>query len=284
MFLNLKTFASPQLPDYIIYKGDTLATYSLILEQYFQIQGKDEQGKLFGLSFRDGATFNCWRGYQAIYKIDNDSLFLVDIISCGERQNGKIDKLASSDKMKSIFKSKLINDRVYINWFSGDMKFPLSNKVLRWDGVFYRIYEKETVIDIIYGRVLKIENVENYIHNSKSIDRKNKDKISDILFNKIKKVKWINVDSIDCSEKYLVTIGNDGKVSKVTMLGYESQDTIDKYWERNEYYYCINTVLSSLKKLQFDILKDKGKPISEDIYIEIWFDEKKGKIKNRTHL
>ena len=282
-FFTLGTFASPQSPDYIIYKGDTLATYTLILEQYFQMQGKAEQGKLFGLSFRDGATFNCWRGYQAIYKIDNDSLFLVEIISCGERRNGKINEVASTDKMKSIFNDKFINDRVYINWFSGDMKFPLTNKVLRWDGVFYRIYEKETVIDIAYGKVLKMENVDNYIHTPKAIDRKSKDKISDILFKKIKKAKWINVDSIDCSEKYLVTIGNDGKVSKVTMLRYESQDSIDKYWERNEYDYCINSVFSSLKKLQFDILKDKGKPISEDIYIEIWFDEKKGKIENWTH-
>lgn len=280
---TLGAFASPQSPDYIIYKGDTLATYTLILEQYFQLQEKADQGKLFGLSFRDGATFNCWRGYQAIYKIDNDSLFLVDIISCGERRNGRIDKAASIEKIKSIFKDKFINDRVYIDWFTGDMKFPLTNKVLRWDGVFYRIYEKETVIDISYGKVLKMENVDNYIHNPKAIDRKNKDKISDILFKKIKKTKWIDADSVDCSEKYLVTIGNDGKVTKVTMLGYQSQDTIDKYWERNEYDYCINTMLSSLKKLQFDILKDKGKPISEDIYIEIWFDEKKGRIENWTH-
>ena len=84
---TLRTFASPQSPDYIIYRDDTLATYTLILEQYFQLQGRADQGKLFGLSFRDGATFNCWRGYQAIYKIDRDSLFLVDIISCGERRN-----------------------------------------------------------------------------------------------------------------------------------------------------------------------------------------------------
>lgn len=280
---TLRTLASPQSPDYIIYKGDTLATYTLILEQYFQLQGKDEQGKLFGLSFRDGATFNCWRGYQAIYKIDNDSLFLVDIISCGERRNVQIDKAASAEKMKSIFKNKFINNRVYIDWFSGDMKFPLTNKVLRWDGVFYRIYEKETVIDIDYGKVLKMENVDNYVHNPKAIGRKNKDKVSDILFKKIKRTKWINADSIDCSEKYLVTIGNDGRVSKVIMLGYQSQDTIDKYWERNEYDYCINTMFNSLKKLQFDIIKDKGKPISEDIYIEIYFDDKKGKIENWTH-
>lgn len=185
--------------------------------------------------------------------------------------------------MKEIFGGNFIGGRIYINWFSGDLNFPLSNKVLRWDGVFYTIYEKETVISIVFGKVINMENIENYVDNPKAIDRKNKDKISDILFKKIKKAKWINIDSIDCSEKYLVTIGKDGKVSKVTMLGYQSADSIDKYWKRDEYNYCINTIFSALKKLEFDIIKDKGKPISEDIYIEIWFDEKKGKIENWTH-
>lgn len=279
--------ASPQMPDYIIFKGDTTTTYNLILEQYLQRHDTTKTEQLFGLSFRNSTngtfSFNCWRGYQAIYKIDNDSLFLVDIINCGERRNGTIDKVASFKKMKEVFGDNLINDRVYINWFSGYLNFPLTNKVLRWDGVFYKIYQKETVVNIAFGKILSIEKVENYVDNSKAIDRKSKDKISDILFKKIKKGKWINVDSIDCSEKYLVTIGKDGKVSKVIMLGYQSQDSNNKYWERNEYDYCINTIFKSLNKLQFDIIKDKGQPISEDIYIEIWFDEKKGKIENWTH-
>ena len=284
---TFQLFASPQMPDYIIFKGDTIATYNLILEQYLQKHDTATKESLFGLSFRNSVTGNvltsCWRGYQAIYQIDNDSLFLVDIINCRERRNCKINKTASIEKMKSIFNKNLINDRVFINWFSGDLNFPLNNKVLRWDGVFYTIYEKETVINIAFGKILNMEKVENYIDNPKAIDRKNKEKISAILFKKIKKAKWINIDSIDCSEKYLITIGKDGKVSKVTMLRYQSSDSIDKYWERTEYNYCINTIFNSLKKLAFDIIKNKGNPFSEDIYIEIWFDDKKGKIKDRTH-
>ena len=286
-FSAFRLFASPQMPDYIIFKGDTIATYNLILEQYLQRQEKTESEKLFGLSFRNSSngeiSFNCWRGYQAIYIIDNDSLFLVDIISCGERRNGKIDKTASIEKMKGIFGDNVVNGRVYINWFSGDISFPLTNEVLRWDGVFYKIYEQETVISIAFGKILNVEDVNNYVDNPKAINRKDKSKVSNILFKKLKKVKWLNIDSIDCSEKYLVRIDKDGKVSKVTMLEYQSADSIDKYWERDEYNYCVNTILNSLKKLKFDIIKDKGKPIPEDIYIEIWFDTKKGKIENWTH-
>lgn len=274
------------MPDYVIFKGDTLATYNLILEQYLQARDTGAREQLFALSFRESLSgsfsLNCWRGYQAIYKIENDSLFLVDIINCGER-NGIIDKAASIEKMKVIFGDNVINDRVYSFWFSGALNFPLNNNIIRWDGVFYKIYEKETVIAIAAGKILNMENVDNYVDNPKGINRRDKDKISDLLFKKIKKAKWIDIDSIDCSEQYLVTIGKDGKVSNITMLEYQVQDSIDKYWERNEYDYCINTLFNSLRKLQFDVIKDKGKPISEEIYIEIWFDDKKGKIENWTH-
>lgn len=143
------------------------------------------------IAHHDGATTNCWRGYQAIYKIENDSLFLVDMINCGERRSGKIDTAASAKKMKTIFKGKVENGEVYIDWFSGDISFPLKsldNKVLRCDGVFYTIYEKETVINISNGKVLKIENVENYEDEPKALDRRDKDKVSDIFLKQLQKL------------------------------------------------------------------------------------------------
>ncbi|MEJ5961458.1 hypothetical protein [Pedobacter immunditicola] len=89
---SLSTFASPQMPDYIIYKNDTIATYNLLVEQYLQKQEPGVQQQLFGLSFRDGSSFSCWRGYQAIYKIENDSLFLAEIIDCGSLRKTLLDK------------------------------------------------------------------------------------------------------------------------------------------------------------------------------------------------
>lgn len=266
------------MPDFIIYKKDTISTYNLILEQYLQRLDSTQTEKLFGLSFRNGSTFNCWRGYQAIYKIENDSLFLTDIINCGE--HGKLNKSLSLEKMKNIFGDRVRNNKVYINWFSGDINFPITNKLLRWDGVFYKIYEKETVINVLNGRVFKIENVENYIKKPNSIDRKNRDKISNILFKKLKKVKWENTDKFDCSEKYLITIDENGKVSQVNMR-YQTQEEIDEYYEKNEYTYCINTIYNALKELKFDIILNKGKPFSENIIVEIFFDDKKG-IENWT--
>jgi hypothetical protein len=275
--LRFQTFASPQMPDYIIFKGDTLVTYNLILEQFFQKQQKADRGKLFGLSFHDGSSFNCWRAYQAIYKIDNDSLFLVDIIKCGELRNGKIDKAASAEKMTAIFNDKMVNGRVYISWFSGEINFPLNSKMLRWDGVFYKIYEREKVFSISIGKVLNIEDVENYVDDPRRINRRDKKEISEILFNKLKKTKWKTAENFDCSDEYLVTIDRNGNVSKVRMLN--TDEEIEKYYEKDEYSFCINNMFNALKSLKFDIIKDKGKPMAEDIYIEIWVDDD-GEIKN----
>ena len=281
IILPLRLLASPQMPDYIIYKNDTIPTYNLILEQYLQKNEKFNSEKLFGLSFRNGSFFNCWRGYQAIYKIENDSLYLTNIINCGEIRNKNLNKSLSLEKMKTIFGEKVINSKVYINWFSGILNFPLNNKLLRWDGVFYKIYEKETIIEITNGKIIKSENVENYLKRPNSLSRKNKEKISDILFRKLKKVNWKNIEKLDCSEKYYVTIDKDGKVSKVNMQ-YKTNEEIEKYYDKNEYNFCINTIYTALKNLKFDIISDKGKPISEDIYIEIFFDSENGKIENWT--
>ncbi|NRF39289.1 hypothetical protein [Pedobacter foliorum] len=278
---SLNIFASPQLPDYIIYKNDTIATYNLLIEQYLQKHEQGPREQLFGLSFRDGGSFNCWRGYQAIYKIENDSLFLADIIDCGSLRKTLIDKRTSLKKMHLIFGDRLINGKVFINWFSGDLNFPLTSKIVRWDGVFSTIYEEEKILNISNGNVSNIENVNNYVDDPKAINREYKVKISDILFKKLKGIKWKTSDDCDCSEKYLITIDEYGKVSEINMHRYESGEKIDPQ-ERKENDYCTGTMLKALKSLRFDIIKNNGKPISEDIYLEIWVDDN-GKIENWTN-
>ncbi|MBB6460130.1 hypothetical protein [Flammeovirga kamogawensis] len=278
-FWATETIASPQMPDYVIYDNDTIATYNLILEQYLQRLDSTETEQLFGLTFRDGASFNCWRGYQAIYKIENDSLFLADIINCGELRNGQIDKNQSVMKIKSIFGKKVKNSKVFINWFNGFINFPLTNKVLRWDGVFFTIFEKEKVITFSNGFVENVEDFDNYIDDPKRIDRRDKSEISNFLFKKLKRAKWKNPDEFDCSESYFVTINKKGIVSKVRMV--LSDEEIDEYYEPDEYNFCIDKIMTALKDLKFDVIMNKGKPISEDIYIEI-FIEDNGKIENWT--
>lgn len=279
-FWSSGLLGSPQTPDYIIIKGDTIPTYNLLLESYLQKLDTVEAQRLFGLAFRDGASTNCWRGYQAIYLLQNDSLFLVDIINCGALRNKTMDKLESLKKMRTIFGAAVRQNRVFINWFSGVINYPIDNSILRWDGVFYTIYERETIVSIDFGKVNAVRDVKNYEDIPNGIDRRDKDKVSKILFKQLKKARWKNSEEYDCSTKYLVTINENGIVSKVRML--YSDDEIQKYYDKEEYDYCLSKMYNSLKTLKFDIIKDKGVPIAEDIYIEIWVEDN-GKLENWTY-
>ncbi len=275
-------FASPQLPDYLIYKGDTLPVYNLILEDYFSKINKSDQGDLFGLKFRDGASFNCWRGYQAIYEIDNDSLFLTHILSCWEL-NDKRDSLdinESNKRLDNIFLDKVKNNRVFIDWFSDKISIP-NGKLLRWDGVFYKIFENEILVSIDKGKVIETKELENYHDNPKRIDRRFNDTISSVIFNELKNIRWRNTDIFDCSESYLITIGEKGKVSSVVMSEYQTKEEIKEFWDKREYNYCIRKIKSELKDLQFDIINHRGEPYIEKVYIEIWIEDD-GKIENWT--
>ncbi|WP_019943582.1 hypothetical protein [Dyadobacter beijingensis] len=275
---SLVVFASPQIPDYIVYGKDTVQTYNLILERYLQRHDTIKTDQLFGLSFRDGANFNCWRGYQAIYGIQNDSLFLVAIISCGELKNGKFNRSQSIDKISSIFGRRFENGKVFIDWFDGNISFPLSNKVLRCDGIFNTTFEKEKVLLISKGLLTKIEEVSNYVDSRNGIDRRDKEKIPDIIFKELKK-KWKNQKEFDCSDKYVVTIDSNGYISEVKMR--YSEQEIEKYYEMTEYKFCIDKLFKALRALKFDVIRDKGQPVSEDIYLEIWIDDN-GKLENWT--
>ena len=289
LFLSKISFASPQVPDYLIYKNDTISIYNLILEKYFEQIKKSDNGKLFGLSFRESSTLNCWRGYQAMYVIENDSIFLENIFDYGELYSlyGKrnvIDPkriLASKGKMKLIFKNKIEKGRVFIDWLREDISVR-NGKLLRWDGVFYKIFEQEILFKIKNGRIAKMKEIENYIDHPKKINRRYKDTISKIIFQELKKLDWKKLDEMECSEEYTIIIGENGKIKGVSMTAYKEEE-IDEMWERKEYNSCIQNILNGLKKLKFDVIKQKGKRITEKVYLELWYEEKTGKLENWTN-
>jgi len=273
--------SSPQVPDYVIYKRDTIPVYNLILEQYFETKNISGQGSLFGLKFREGASLNCWRGYQAIYLIENDSLFLKEIINCGGHYNkNSLNQEDSKKRMKEIFKEEFDGDKVFLGWYSGGFSLP-NGELLRWDGVFHKIYDKEILIEIDKGKVKHTSDISNYEDDPERINRRYRDTISNVIFKELETIKWKSVDKFDPSEKYLVTIGKNGEVNKVSMPGFKTKAEINEYWEKGEYNYCITTIYNALKNLKFDIVKMQGQPIEEDVYIEIWLGDN-GKLENWT--
>ncbi|WP_109301208.1 hypothetical protein [Aquimarina sp. AU474] len=280
-FLQNVNASSPQVPDHIIFKGDTIPVYNLLVEKYFDKLKKSDNGELFGLKFREGSATFCWRGYQAIYEISNDSLFVKHIIYCGELFDGnKIDIQESNKRLYEFFKDKVNNNKVFVDWYSGNLNLPKEN-LLRWDGVFHKTFEKELSIDIKNGVITSVSEIENYIDDSNRINRKYRDTISKVLFNELYKLNWNNKKDFDCSEKYIITIGKNGEVSEVIMPEYQTKEEIKEFWNRNEYNYCLKAIRKGLRKLKFDILKMDGKPVEEKVYLEIWVEDD-GKLEEWT--
>lgn len=260
----------------------------MLVEKYLQTR-KDDKGRLFDLSFRNsidgtvGTSLNCWRGYQAIYKIENDSLFVSAIIDCHSLE---YKKEVPKNYIRELFGEKVKNGKVFVDWHSGNISFPVKrkdNKEIRWDGVFERTFMHETAIKVEDGKVIEISEQQNYIDLKSGIDRLERDSISNVLFNSIKEYKWTKLDKFDCGERYTVVIGKKGKVTNVVMTDYQTEELIKEYWDtKREYNHCVKSVKKALSELQFDILKRKGEPTEEKVYIEIWFKED-GTIENWTN-
>jgi hypothetical protein len=169
--------------------------------------------------------------------------------------------------MKNIFKNKLINHKVFIDWLTDYISLP-QGKLLRWDGVFYRSFESETLIRVHQGIVKKSILIQNYTDSPDKLNRRYGDKVSDIFFNKIKVLDWAKLNECSCDENYIITIGKNGKITKIQMSAFKPKD----------YKYCIKTLFNSLRSFRFDFIKKKGKRISENIYLDLFYNTEEKKL------
>lgn len=217
--VNLK--ASPQAPDYLIIGNDTVPLYQLILEDYLHsIEQQTDSTSLFGFSFRDDfgygrASTNCWRGYQAVYSLENDSLFLKYIIPCNSlRKLDANDINNSNEQIQKLFQEKVKNNKVFINWLSSEFTIP-KGKPIWWDGIFTTIYDKEELYSIRKGILVDKHIINNYQKVKGGISRK-KQEMSKAIFGEIKKLNWKRLDDeFFCADTYCLEIDSRGKVINV---------------------------------------------------------------------
>lgn len=107
-----KTFATSQIPDRIIYNGDTLYTYSNPLELLYD---NDSIRPNFFVEKQGCISSDCCRGYQAEWTIKDNQLFLTGIYSCCFRDdNIKAD-------LHQLFGEKYINGKVKADWVNGNI-------------------------------------------------------------------------------------------------------------------------------------------------------------------
>lgn len=274
-----KLEASPQAPDYIIIGNDTLPLYHLILEDYLHsIEQTTDSNNLFGFSFRNDFGYgitstNCWRGYQAVYILENDSLFLKDIIPCNSLRELCVDDINNSnEQMRKVFKERFKNNRVFIDWYSNDFAIP-KGKPIWWDGIFTTLYDKEKIYSVRKGILIDNHIVSNYIKVKGGISRKEKE-MSKAVFREIKKLNWKKLDDeFFCDDRYCLEIDSKGKVINVEKNNYGVQLDEDDI-------YCQDIIKNQLKNLQFDIILYHGRPFNDKFCIQIFYDSTKRKLEN----
>lgn len=265
--------ASRQPPDILLYKGDTIALFKLLVEEYLQARNEPENGRLFGLSFRDSLGTACWRGYRAVYKIENDSLFLVYMIDCYDRyEKGQtINDSASQKRIATLFGDRFRNGRVFIDWFSGKLPLP-GKRLLRWDGILERNYYTERLLVISNGLFHKERVVQNYVDRRRGISRdlpENKwtyvpTPVTDTVFALLRTKAMQKWEECICDMDFRIIINARGRIRKVHLQALddpkENQD-----WE-DELRPCINKMLRVFRKLRFDIVRWHGDPWEETIF------------------
>lgn len=112
VLFSVTVFATEQTPDVLIYKSDTIFIETYPFENLMNSDSLIRK-RIFGDSDEYCISSGCWRGHVATWIIENDSLFLIDLID-GCEENKFI--------LQDVFnKEKVINNKVFADWFTGDL-------------------------------------------------------------------------------------------------------------------------------------------------------------------
>lgn len=224
LIISINLFGTAQIPDILIYKGDTVSLFSCPLYS-FPNQDLVSPKNMFGSK---GCFYTgCWRNYIATWEIIDDKLFLTKIKNACYPTDGKY--VAASYKegtdtlgreladLKSLFPHSFQNGKVFADWVSEKLLSP-KGKILFYvhDG-FESIFEKEIEF-----------TVENGIISSTLENDNSKTRISKYSTNNKLLINFIegNIDFTNVPEPAerirvivrIVSSNDEGKIDSVMVL------------------------------------------------------------------
>jgi hypothetical protein len=147
----VKIFATAQIPDLLIYKGDTLMLYANPLELLPNVDSL--RNKMFGPKVF-GSTA-CWRGYQAEWIVVNQELFLTAIYSCSYK-----DDRPKAD-LKQLFGEKYKEGKVRADWVTAKMIAPKGKRLYYVHMGYESLYEFENEFQFKKGKLLQVTIYDN---------------------------------------------------------------------------------------------------------------------------
>jgi hypothetical protein len=156
VLLPVPVQATAQIPDQIIYDGQTLPLFSNPLATFLA------RNKALPTVFEEGFhTTACQRGYVATWEIRDRMLYLKKI----EKEyviDGTEEMEWREIPLTLIFPDT--SGPVPADWYSGILRIPLGKRLLYVHSGYASIYEKELHMEITSGMVREILEIDNRNH------------------------------------------------------------------------------------------------------------------------
>lgn len=268
LLLSTKGFSTAQVPDYLLYSGDTLALFSNPLKSYLERNNIEEVPGLKGCN-----STACWRGYKAFWELKNDSLFLQRITSCHNDCG-----FPTKDANLSLLFDNYNGNPIFADWVKEILISPQGRLIKYVHMGYSSIYEREIHFDIKNGRLREIEEIKNNFENNEQIERYNYDLVLDSIFSYVSKgTDWSVMGGEEfCDDAYFIKIGKSGKVKSVTYEPIDGDNFFQRLWWNWGNRECINAIKKPIKGIDFKkmIPNKYFKPMT--IRLEIDYDEGKG--------
>lgn len=207
---NFKIFGTSQIPDRLIFNGDTFSIFSNPLDQLPNIDNL--RPKLFGDKEGCNSTA-CWREYQAKWEIVGNELYLIGIYSCCFYE----DKIQAN--LKQLFPDKYINGKVKADWVTANILSPQGKQLYYVHMGYESLYEKEVVYEIVNGQLKRTTTYDN-TKSRKSIYSQDSNLLHFIYSN----IKWETLPKTEKTVKVYVqfSANEQGEIDSVkVMKGYD---------------------------------------------------------------
>ena len=161
----LSAQATGQIPDLIIIGKDTLMLQTCPIE-HDSILSKQVSKRLSN----ENSCTACWRGYQALWQIEDDKLIL-------KRIEDSKSLFAHPDTVPEVtvdlngifdqYQDK--RGRIVASWFNGELKVVSGEQIYYVHTGFNREYENETDYQVEQGRIISKTSYRNSIKKGTSI-------------------------------------------------------------------------------------------------------------------
>jgi hypothetical protein len=277
--ISMNLFGTAQIPDLIIYKGDTLSLYSCPLGSFPNQDFINPKG-LFGSS---GCFFTaCYRNYIATWEIVDKELYLIEIrnacyptsmrgVSASFKSGIDKDSLGNEfADLKGLFPQRYEDGKVKADWVDGKLFSPQGKLLYYFHDGFQSIYETELEFVIENGDLIEI----NTLDNSKTKKSKYTEKPKRLKKYIEKNIERDNLPDSDTIKRrvfvHIISSDENGKIDSVMVIR-----------GVNELYD--NEAIRVVKSIpEWDVLFRHGEKFEQSRTLPILFDLTGNKRKART--